>query len=184
MKSLSTLATIALLLFACKLCSLTGTNNPPIATPTPTPTPRPLLYAGDIIKQRLGTFTLVKHSTREEMRKSARGFGSSLLDKSNDAGVGEYRSDKTQTVLLWVFSFSTRATADSAMDEFERDMRQSKKWTLVKTDTTGTGKRLESLGVLNGKSSGMVLWNNGQWLFMTLGPGLSEARSLADAVGY
>jgi hypothetical protein len=182
MKSISSLATIALLLFACKLCSLTGTNNPPVATPTPTP--RPLLYAGDLIKQRLGTFTLVRHSTREEMRTSAPAFGSSLLDKSNDAGVGEYRSDKSQTVLLSVFSFSTRATADSAMDEFERDMRQSKKWTLVKTDNTENGKRLESLGVLNRKSSGMVLWNNGQWLFMTLGDGLSEARSLADAVGY
>ena len=118
------------------------------------------------------------------MRKAAPGFGRALLDKSNDAGVGEYRSDKTQAVLLSVFSFSNRSTADSAMDEFERGMRQSKQWTLVKTDTTENGKRLEALGVLNHKSSGMVLWNNGQWLFMTLGNGLSEARLLADAVGY
>ena len=182
MKSFSSLATIALLLFACKLCSFTGTHEPPVATPTPTP--RPLLYAGDLIKQQLGTFTLVKHTTREEMRKAARGFGSTLLDKSNDAGIGEYRSDQGTTVLLWVVSFSTRETVDAAMDEFEKDMRQSKKWTLVSTNTTERGKRLESLGVLNGKASGMVLWNNGQWLFMTLGDGLSEARSLADAVGY
>jgi hypothetical protein len=70
------------------------------------------------------------------------------------------------------------------MDEFESDMRRSKQWTLVNTNTTERGKRLEALGVFKGKSSGMVLWNNGQWLFMTLGNGLSEARSLADAVGY
>lgn len=182
MKSISSLAIIAVMLFACKLCSFTGTNNPPVATPTPTP--RPLLYAGDLIKQKLGTFTLVKHTTREEMRKAARGFGSTLLDKSNDAGVGEYRSDKAQTVLLWVFSFSSRETVDAAMDEFEKEMRRSKQWTLVNTNTTERGKRLEALGVFKGKSTGMVLWNNGQWLFMTLGPGLSEARSLADAVGY
>src|SRR4030095_4801785 len=184
MKSISSMAIIAVLLFACKLCSLTGTNNPVVSSPTPTPTPRPLLYAGDLINQQLGTFTLVKHTTREEMRKAARGFGSTLLDKSNDAGVGEYRSDKTQTVSLWVFSFSTRETVDAAMDEFEKDMRRSRQWTLVNTNTPERGKRLEALGVFKGKSSGMVLWNNGQWLFMTLGAGLSEARSLADAVGY
>ena len=70
------------------------------------------------------------------------------------------------------------------MDEFESDMRRSKQWTLVKNDSTERGMRLEALGELNGKSSGMVLWNNGQWLFMTIGDGLSEARLLADALGY
>src|SRR5436190_12543810 len=144
MKSISSLATIALLLFACKHGSFTGTHDHQVATPTATPTPRPLLYAGDLIKQQLGTFTLVKHTTRDEMRKAARGFGSTLLDKSNDAGIGEYRSDKGKIVSLWVFSFSTRTTVDAAMDEFEKDMRQSKKWTLVSTNTTERGKRLES----------------------------------------
>jgi len=184
MRSIPSLVIIVLLFFACKLCSFTANENSSIPTPTPTPTPRPLLFAGDLLRQQLGPFTLLKHSTRDEMRKTASGFGATLINRCNDVGVGEYRSDKIKSVLLSVYSFPSVATVDSIMDEFENDMRHSEQWTLVKTDSTERGKRLEGLGVVNGKSSGMVLWNNGQWLFMTIGDGLSEARLLADAVGY
>jgi hypothetical protein len=184
MKSVSSLAIIAVLLFACKLCSLTSNHHPEASSPTPTPTPRPMLYAGDLIRQQLGQFVLVKHYTREEMRKAASGFGITLLGKSNDAGIGDYRSENAKTVVLSVYSFPTKETAESLIDQLETDMRSSRKWTLVSNERLEHGKRLEALGVWNGKSSGMVIWNNGQWLFMTLGDGLSEARLLAGAVGY
>ncbi|HEY8204811.1 MAG TPA: hypothetical protein VIF81_08805 [Pyrinomonadaceae bacterium] len=183
MKSISTLALIGLLFFACKLCSFTGNKNTP--PPTPSATPRPMLYAADLIKQRLGSFTLVKHSTREEMRKSASGFGIQLLDQSNDAGVGEYRSDAGKTVVLSVYSFSSPQSASSIIDQLEREGRDRKsKTVIIKSSQTSNGKRLEALGLVGRKLQGMIVWNNGYWFFMTMSDSLSEARALADAVGY
>ncbi|HEV8588686.1 MAG TPA: hypothetical protein VGQ72_07395 [Pyrinomonadaceae bacterium] len=183
MKSISTLALIGLLFFACKLCSFTGNKNTP--PPAPSPTPRPMLYAADLIKQRLGSFTLVKHTTREEMRKTASGFGVQLLDQSNDAGVGEYRSDSGKTVLLSVYSFSSQQTASTLIDDLEREARAPKSRTvIIKSSQTSNGKRLEALGLVGRKLQGMIVWNNGYWFFMTMSESLSEARTLADAVGY
>src|SRR5919198_1565339 len=108
MKSVSTLALVAMLFFACKLCSFTGKKNTP--PPRPTPTPRPMLYAADMLKQQLGSYSLIKHVTREEMKKTASGFGVQLLNQSNDAGVGQYRSDSGRTALLSVYSFSSENT--------------------------------------------------------------------------
>ena len=183
MKSISTLALIALLFFACKLCNLSGNQNTP--PPRPTPTPRPMLYAADMIKQQLGSFTLVKHVTREEMKKSASGFGVQLLNQSNDAGVGQYRSDAGKTVLLSVYSFSSEQTASTVMDQLEQESKQRGSRTIIiKNTQTDHGKRVEAIGVIGGKVQGMVVWNNGDWFFMTLADSLSDARSLADAVGY
>jgi hypothetical protein len=181
MKSLSTLAILGLLLFACKLCSFSSNKNTP--PPTPTPTPRPMLYAGDLIKQRLGSFNLVKHATREEMRKTASGFGIQLLDQANDAGVGEYRSDAGNAALLSVYSFSSPQSASSIIDQLERESRQSKTIITKKTETDN-GRRLEALSVTGRKVQGMVVWNNGVWFFVTIADNLSDARALADAVGY
>lgn len=182
MKSIPSLAILVLLFFACKLCSFTGTKNPSFSTPSPSP--RPLMYAADLIKPQLGSFTLVKRFTKEEMRKTARGFGTKMLDQSNDAGVGEYRSDTVKSAVLSVYAYSTAATAASIFDEMETDMRQSRRWTLVRAVPRQSGKRIEGLGELSGKGRGMVVWNNGYWLFMTIGDDLSEASSLADSVGY
>ena len=183
MKSISTLVLLGLLLFACKLCSFTGNKNSP--SPTPTPTPKPMLYANDLIKQRLGQFSLVKHTTREEMRKTASGFGIQLLNQANDAGVGEYRADSGKTALLSVYSFSTPESASSIVDQLERESRDPKsKTAIIKTTQTSNGKRLEALGVVGRKLQGMIVWNNGYWFFMTMSESLSEARALADAVGY
>jgi hypothetical protein len=183
MKSISTLALIAVLFFACKLCSFTGNKNTP--PPSPTPTPRPLLYAADMIKQQLGSFTLVKHVTKEEMKKTASGFGVQLLNQSNDAGVGQYRSASGKSVLLSVYSFSSPQTATAVIDQLEQESKQPRsKTVIIKNTQTDQGKRLEALGVISGKVQGMVVWNNGYWFFMTLADNLSDARSLADAVGY
>lgn len=184
MKSVSTLALIGMLFFACKLCSFTGENKntPP---PTPTPTPRPMLYAADLIKQQLGKFSLVKHSTKEEMRKTASGFGVRLLDQASDAGVGAYRSDAGKTVVLSVYSFPTDQGASSIIDQMEREARNPKSTNVVvKTTPTSNGKRLEALGTSGRKLQGMIVWNNGNWFFMTMADSLNDARALADAVGY
>ena len=183
MKSLSSLALIAMLLFACKLCSFTGNNNKP--APTPTPTPQPLIYANDLIKQQLGNFSLVKHVTKEEMRKTASGFGVQLLNQANDAGVGEYRSDKGKAALLSVYSFSSPESASSIVDQLEREGRNPKSRTAIISNTqTAHGKRMEALGMVGRKLQAMVVWNNGYWFFMTMSDSIADARALSEAVGY
>jgi len=182
-KSLSSLALIAMLLFACKLCSFTGNNNKP--APTPTPTPQPLIYANDLIKQQLGNFSLVKHVTKEEMRKTASGFGVQLLNQANDAGVGEYRSDKGKTALLSVYSFSSPESASSIVDQLEREGRNPKSRTAIISNTqTAHGKRMEALGMVGRKLQAVVVWNNGYWFFMTMSDSIADARALSEAVGY
>ena len=182
MKSLSSLALIAMVLFACKLCSLTGNDNKP--TSSPTPTPQPLLYAGDLIKQRLGEFSLIKHATKEEMKKTASGFGVQLLNQANDAGVGEYRSDEGKTALLSVYSFATPQGASAIVDQLEQEGRNPKSRTAIISSTqTANGKRLEALGMLGRKRQAMVVWNNGYWLFMAISAGIADARALEKAVG-
>ena len=183
MKSLSSLALIAMLLFACKLCSFTGNNNKP--TPTPTPTPQPLIYANDLIKQQLGQFTLVKHVTKEELKKTASGFGVELLNQSNDAGVGEYRSAKGKTALLSVYSFSSPEAASAIVDKLETEGRNPKSRTAIISNTqTANGKRMEALGMVGRKMQAMVVWNNGYWFFMTMSDSIADARALSQAVGY
>src|SRR2546423_7093151 len=183
MKSISTLALIALLFFACKLCNLSGNQNTP--APNPTPTPRPMLYAADMIKQQLGSFSLVKHVTREEMKKTASGFGVQLLNQANDAGVGQYRSGSGKSALLSVYSFSTEQTATEVMNQLEQESKnKSSRTVILKNTQTDHGKRIEAIGLIGGKIQGMVVWNNGDWFFMTMSDSLSDARSLADAVGY
>lgn len=182
MKSIPSLAIIVLLFFACKLCSFTGTKTP--SFPSPSPSPRPLMYAADLIKPQLGSFTLVKRFTKEEMRKTTRASLIKILDQANDAGVGEYRSDTVKSAVLSVYAFSSAATAASTFDEMETEMRQSRRWTLVRAVPRQSGKRIESLGELSGKVRGMVVWNNGHWFFMVIGDDLSEASSLANSVGF
>lgn len=184
MKSLSTLALLGLLFFACKLCDFTGSNKN-TAPPTPSPTAQPMLYAGDLIKQQLGRFSLVKHSTKEEMKKTASGFGIQLLNQANDAGVGQYRSEKGKQVLLSVYSFSTPQGASSLVEQMEREGKDSKsKNVVIKSTQTANGKRLEALGLMGRKLQAMVVWNNGYWFFMTMADSMTDATALADAVGY
>jgi hypothetical protein len=183
MKSVSTLALIAMLFFACKLCNFSANNN--TLPPRPTPTPRPMLYAADLIKQQLGSYSLVKHVTREEMKKSASGFGVQLLNQSSDAGVGQYRSETGKTALLSVYSFSSEQTSTDVMNQLEQESKnRSSRTVILKNTPTDHGKRIEAIGLIGGKIQGMVVWNNGYWFFMTMSDSLTDARSLADAVGY
>jgi hypothetical protein len=183
MKSLSTLALIAMLFFACKLCDFSGNKNTP--PPSPTPTPRPMLYAADLIKQQLGSYSLVKHVTREEMKKTASGFGVQLLNQSSDAGVGQYRSSAGKTALLSVYSFSSEQTSNDVMNQLEQESKnKSSRTVILKNTPTDHGKRIEAIGLIGGKIQGMVVWNNGFWFFMTMSDSLTDARGLADAVGY
>ena len=179
MKSLSSLAIIGLLFFACKLCSFTGNTNRPI--PDSSPSPQPLMYARELIKPQLGSFTLLKSYTREETRKTASGFAITALDSSTDAATGEYKSSNVKSVVLMACAYSSQATPESLVDEMEKEMRQSSAWRTVTNVPRQTGKRVEGQ---DRRGNGLVLWCNGQWLFMTIGDSLSDASSLADAVGY
>lgn len=182
MKSLSTLAGIALLFFACKLCSFTGNTNRPI--PYPSPTPRPMMYAADLLKSKLGSFTLVKRRTRDDMLKipDNGGFFRTVTEGSNDAGIAEYRSEESNTVLLSVYSFPSPEVAASMFDKFEKDMKGSYRWKGVQITTTQHGKRIEGT---DSKERGAVVWTNGYWLFMAQArSGIADARSLAQSVGY
>ena len=179
MKSLSTLATIGLLFFACKLCSFTGNTNRPISDSSPSP--QPLMYARELIKPQLGSFTLLKSYTREETRKTASGFAITALDRSTDAATGEYKSPSVKSVILMACAYSSQATPESLVYEMEREMRQSSAWRTVTNVPRQTGKRVEGEDT---KGNGLVLWCNGQWLFITIGDSLSDASSLANAVGY
>jgi hypothetical protein len=144
-----------------------------------------MLYANDLIKQQLGNFTLVTHSTMEVMKKTASASGTQLLNQASDAGVGEYRSDKGKTVLLTVYSFSSPQAASNLVDQMERGGRDAKsESTILKSTQTANGKRLEVLSVLERKLKSMVIWNNGYWFFMTIGDSMTDASALADAVGY
>ena len=116
------------------------------------------------------------------MRKVADGFFATILARSNDAGVAEYRSESSQSVVLSVYSFPSPDVAASTLDEFEKDIRGSYRWSGVSTTTTQRGKQIEGI---DSKARGAVIWTNGYWLFMTSArSGLSDAKSLADSVGY
>jgi hypothetical protein len=78
-------------------------------------------------------------------------------------------------------AYSSQATPESLVEEMEKEMRQSSAWRTVTNVPRQTGKRVEGE---DRQGNGLVLWCNGQWLFMTIGDNLSDASSLADAVGY
>ena len=181
MKSLSTLAILGLLLFACKLCSFTGGNKN--ATPTPTPTPRPQMYAADFLKPKLGTFTLMKRRTKEEIVKvvSSEPKLRSMVERANDSGLAAYNSEKGEPALLWVFSFPSPDMAASEFDEAEKDLRTSGRWRNVSSTTTEHGKRIE---VIDSKSRAAVIWTNGYWLFWAWSGDPALTDSFVNSVGY
>jgi len=180
MKSLSSLALIAVLLFACKLCSFTGNTNKP--TPTPTPTPQPMMYAADFLKTKLGPFTLTKIRTRDELLKTAGSEPSirKIIEKSSDSAIGSYENEKREAALVWVFSFSSPDVAASQFDDFESDMRVTR-WRNVKTTELAHGRRIEGT---DSKSRAAVIWTNGYWLFWAWSRDPALTNSLVDSVGY
>ncbi len=173
MKSISSLATIFLLIFACRLCSFTGHKS----TPKPSSSPTSLSYASDLIKEQLGTFRLIKSYNKEEAKKASYGFTVKLIDQSTDAALGEYKSSNGQSVVLLVTSYSTTTLPASLVDEIGKD----RVWKTVKVIPKQTGKRVEGE---DGLGNVVIIWSNGYWVFMTAGDSRSDASSLADNVGY
>lgn len=179
MKTISTLAAIGLLFFACKVCS-SGNNNRRIDLDV-SPSPRNLMYARDFIKPELGPFTLVKSYDKAEARKTASGSAIKFIDQSTDTVAAEYKSSDVRSAVLMVCSYSNTATPASLVAEMERDMRRSTAWRSINNVPRTNGTRIEGE---DSKGNGLVIWNNGFWLFMTIGKSLSDATSLANSVGY
>ena len=183
MKTISSLAVLSLLFFACKLCSFTENHNRPVNVNVEvTPSPRPLMYARDFIKQYPGRpYTLVKTYNKEEARKTASGFTVKLIERSNDTAGGEYKMYGGQTVVLMACSYSDTATPASLVDEIETSLRGSSACKNVRTGPKSNGKRVEGT---DGQGNGLVIWNNGQWLFLAIGSNPADVAAVADGVGY
>ena len=177
MKSISSLATILLLIFACRMCNFTGSKS----TPEPSSSPTSGSYANDFIKEQLGPFRLIKSENKEALRKGASGFTVKFIDQSVDTATGEYKSSDVQDVVLMVASYSTTTLPASLVDEIETGMRADTTWKTMKVIPTPNGKRVEGV---DGRGHSLVVWNTGYWVFMTLGDRPSDASSLADNVGY
>lgn len=180
MKSITSLALIGLLFFACKLCSFSDNTNRPISYSSPSP--QKLMYARDFIKQYPGRpYTLVKTYNKEEASKTASGFTVKLIERSSDTAGGEYKMNSGGTVVLMACSYSDTTMPASLVDELETSLRGSSSWKNVRTIPKSTGKRVEGV---DGQGNGLVVWSNGQWLFLAIGDNLSDVTSVADGVGY
>ncbi|HEX6186849.1 MAG TPA: hypothetical protein VFZ40_02110 [Pyrinomonadaceae bacterium] len=182
MKTLSTLALVGLLFFACKLCSFSDNTNRSNSNSNSSPSPQKLMYARDFIKQYPGRpYTLVKTYDKEEARKTASGFTVKLIERSSDTAGGEYKMNSGGTVVLMACSYSDTATPAALVDELETSLRGASAWKSVRAIPKSTGKRVEGV---DGQGNGLVVWSNGQWLFLAIGDSLSSVTSVADGVGY
>jgi hypothetical protein len=182
MKTISTFALLGLLFFACKLCSFSGNTNRSNSNSNSSPSPQKLMYARDFIKQYPGRpYTLVKTYDKEEARKTASGFTVKLIERSSDTAGGEYKMNSGGSVVLMVCSYSDTTTPASLVDELETSLRSASAWKSVRTIPKSTGKRVEGV---DGQGNGLVVWSNGQWLFLAIGDNLSDVTSVADGVGY
>ena len=182
MKTISTLALVGLLFFACKLCSFSDNTNRSNSNSNSSPSPQKLMYARDFIKQYPGRpYTLVKTYNKEEARKTASGFTVKLIERSSDTAGGEYKMNSGGTVVLMACSYSDTATPAALVDELETSLRGASAWKSVRAIPKSTGKRVEGV---DGQGNGLVVWSNGQWLFLAIGDSLSSVTSVADGVGY
>ncbi|HEY5838955.1 MAG TPA: hypothetical protein VIT19_07960 [Pyrinomonadaceae bacterium] len=178
MKSLSTLAIVGLLFFACKLCSFSDNTNRPNSNSSPSSPST--MYAREFIKPELGRFTRSKSYTKEELNKTASGFTVKMLAESGDCAGGEY-SGGSGTAALMACSYSRSSVPAGLIDDIELEIQNDRGMRLVRAGPKGTGKRVE---VTDSQGRSVVAWNNGYWLFMTIGNSRSDTAALADAVGY
>jgi hypothetical protein len=139
------------------------------------------MYARDFIKPQLGPFTLVKSYGKDETRKTSSGFALRVLDPSTDAAAGEYKSSNVKSVVIMACAYSNSTTPSSLVDEMEKEMRRSSAWRTVTNVPQQTGKRVDAI---DARGNGLVIWCNGQWLFLVIGDSLSGAQGLANSVGY
>lgn len=179
MKTISTLALLGLLFFACKLCSFSGNGNRPVNVDV-SPSPQQLSYARDFIKPQLGRFRLSKSYTKEEARKTASGFTVKMIEQAGDCAGGEY-SGGSGTAALMACSYSGPSEPAALRDDIENQIKNDRNMQLLRTVPRTAGKRIEAT---DPKGRAVVAWNNGHWLFMSIGPNLSDTTALADAIGY
>jgi hypothetical protein len=149
-------------------------------TPVATPTTQPSIYARELIKPTFGSFTLIKTMSREDVRKVSSGDMLTAVQRANDVAAGAYSSSDNQTLSLIVSSYATSNTPAKFVDDIETST-QGSSFRSSRTRQAVNGKRVEAESL---KGDGLVVWNNGFWLFIVWGPTLSDATALADAVGY
>jgi hypothetical protein len=138
-------------------------------------------YARDFIKASLGPFKLSQSYSKAETEKSAFGFTSKFISGAHDVAAGNYKSSGSQSTALMACSYETTGRPEALMSELEKNMRASSGWTSVQSLPQKDGRRVEAR---DAAGAGMVMWTNGQWLFLTMGDSLADATSLADNVGY
>lgn len=160
-----------------------SSNYTPLYTYSPTPTPTPKvqsIYAKELIKPTLGSFTLIKAMTRDDVRKVSSGEMLDVIQQANDVAAGAYKSSDGQTLSLIVSSYPTSNRPAQFVELMEKST-QGSSFRSSRTIQKDTGKRVEAE---SNRGDGMVVWNNGFWLFIAWGPTLSDAVALADAFGY
>jgi hypothetical protein len=180
MKTISTLALIGLLFFACKLCSFSDNTNRSNSNSSSSPSSQAMMYAREFVKPELGRFSRSKSYTREELRKTASGFTVKMIEQSGDCAGGEY-SGGSGAAALMVCSYSGSSVPATLIDEIEKEIKNDRGMQFVRAVPTNSGKRVEAT---DSRGRGVVAWNNGHWLFMTIGNSLSDTTALADGVGY
>ena len=180
MKSISTLALIGLLFFACKLCSVSDNTNRPNTNIRISPSAASGLAAREFIKPEMRRFRLSKSYTKEELGKTASGVTVKMIAQSGDCAGGEY-SGGSGTAALMVCSYSGPSVPVALIDEIEQAIKNDQGMRLVRSVPDSSGKRVEAT---DSQGRGMVTWHlhNHDWLFMTIGKSMSDATALADAV--
>ena len=180
MKTVSTLAIVGMLFFACKLCSFSGNTNRPNSNSNSSPSPQSTAYARDFIKPELGRFSRSKSYTKEELSKTASGFTVKMIAQSGDCAGSEYSGGSGPAALM-ACSYSGSSVPTALIDEIEQEIKNDRGMQFVRAVPKGSGKRVEAT---DSQGRGVVAWNNGHWLFMTIGNSLTDTTALADAVGY
>jgi hypothetical protein len=178
MKTISTLAVLGLLFFACKLCSFSDNSNR--SNSNSTPSSQSTMYAREFIKPELGRFSRSKSYTKEELSKTASGSTVKMIEQSGDCAGGEY-SGGSGAAALMACSYSGSSVPATLIDEIEQQIKNDRGMRFVRAVPKGSGKRVEAT---DSQGRGVVAWNNGHWLFMTIGNSLSDTTTLSDAVGY
>ncbi|HEV2904571.1 MAG TPA: hypothetical protein VGW32_05965, partial [Pyrinomonadaceae bacterium] len=168
------------LFFACKLCSFSDNTNSPNSNSNSSPSSQSTMYAREFIKPDLGRFSRSKSYTKEELRKTASGFTVKMIEQSGDCAGGEY-SGGSGTAALMACSYSGSSAPATLIEEIEGEIKNDRGMQFVRAVPKGSGKRVEAT---DSQGRGVVAWNNGHWLFMTIGNSLSDTTALADGVGY
>ena len=138
------------------------------------------MYAREFIKPELSSFTRTKSYTKEELRHTASGFTVKMIDRAGDCAGGEYSGGSGKAALM-ACSYSASAVPATLIDEIEQDIKNDRGMRFVRSVSRTPGRRVEAT---DPQGRGVAAWNNGHWLFVTIGNSLADTTALADGVGY